>query len=196
MVIWEAYIVAEKDHLTNTIGESLLRHPPVPSAIADGYPYLASFLFKADAGGSRLILTAWPARTSTPSKDDYSPNYLPIGFVTLDYAEPRGLRWRVVLDCTFDETQPLFQSLIAKLESTYRPERKPKSGGPKRGMTEERRKRAELFKSIKDKAPALSRVAVANKARLQPGYEDVTEEDVRNDYREMGWKWERADRVR
>lgn len=74
-------------------------------------------------------------------------------------------------------------------------------------MTKERIKRAHFFKSIKDSKPWYTRLQVASEAndaehKLKEIYgEDatdddlhVTEDDVRNDYRDMKWKWERGER--
>lgn len=68
-----------------------------------------------------------------------------------------------------------------------------------KGMTEKRRRRAYLFKQIKDANPNLSYAQVAMRANQDYGrqLEKVAEEhDVRNDYRDMGWAWEQGDRVR
>ncbi|MEP7200348.1 MAG: hypothetical protein ABI874_11060, partial [Chloroflexota bacterium] len=65
----------------------------------------------------------------------------------------------------------------------------------KRGMTDERKLRAETFKRIKDGHPNFSYAQVSIQAHTS-GYPDATDEDVRNDYRAMGWEWERADRIR
>lgn len=62
--------------------------------------------------------------------------------------------------------------------------------------TEKVQKRAEMFREIKDVNPGLSYAAVALKANLKLPDEKVTEDDVRNAYRAMGWKWERADKIR
>lgn len=64
-----------------------------------------------------------------------------------------------------------------------------------REVTEKVRTRAEIFKKIKDANPRLSRTAVANRANEKLGTE-LTDNDVRNAYRAMGWQWERADRIR
>ena len=64
-----------------------------------------------------------------------------------------------------------------------------------RNMTEARRQRAYTCKEIKDTHLdwSYAKVAMAATDKLK---EEVTEYDVRNDYRAMGWTWERADRVR
>ena len=69
----------------------------------------------------------------------------------------------------------------------------------KRGMSEKRKARAHIFKKIKDEHPHLSYPQVAARANLD--YEDqldkvIEAHDVRNDYRDMGWRWQRADRTR
>lgn len=72
-----------------------------------------------------------------------------------------------------------------------------------RKISDWRIRRAKLFKAIKDANPSLSYPQVAMKANLE--YEDVLkdidkypvyEHTVTNDYKAMGWKWERADRIR
>jgi hypothetical protein len=95
----------------------------------------------------------------------------------------------------------------------------------KRGMSEWRLRRANLFKELKDKEPSLSRPKLAKKAtevaykRIQRKLEEdqqlvgerlekevirefkklyshekdeFTEEDVKNDYRDMRWKWDNS----
>lgn len=66
-------------------------------------------------------------------------------------------------------------------------------------MSEMRKARALIFKKIKDSNPTLSYQGVANHANAN--YSDeigkIAEEyDVRNDYKAMGWTWQRADRIR
>lgn len=66
--------------------------------------------------------------------------------------------------------------------------------GNRGGMTDERKKRASTFKTIKDTNPKLSYLQVAMKARDR-GYPDAEEHDVRNDYNAMGWDWAPANKV-
>lgn len=65
----------------------------------------------------------------------------------------------------------------------------------RRGPTEKIRIRAEVFRRIKDENPDWNtdRVAMEASAELS---ETLTAESVRNAYRAMKWKWQRADRVR
>src|SRR5262245_47284750 len=66
---------------------------------------------------------------------------------------------------------------------------------PQRCPTEKTRIRAETFRRLKDLHPAWNVERVAMEATNELG-EVVTAETVRNAYRAMGWKWQRADRVR
>lgn len=68
-----------------------------------------------------------------------------------------------------------------------------KPGG--QGPTEKTRIRAEAFKRLKSSHPTWNIERVAMEAARELG-EVVTAETVRNAYRAMGWKWQRADRVR
>lgn len=92
--------------------------------------------------------------------------------------------------------------------------------GEKRGMRPWRQERAELFKRLKDAHPEWTQSKVATEAideirkqlkdaHLTLSDEEVnmmtieqmggntpTDETVRNDYRDMGWEWERAVRIR
>jgi len=63
------------------------------------------------------------------------------------------------------------------------------------GMSQKRKRRAETCKKLKNTHPEWSYTQVAMKAAKELG-EEVTDDDVRNDYRAMGWQWERADRIR
>ena len=81
---------------------------------------------------------------------------------------------------------------VALLHVFKLPERKP---AKRRGMSEKRLKRAETEKRIKDQRPELSYEGVAIQAALELD-EEVTHDDVRNDYREMGWTFELSNRIR
>jgi hypothetical protein len=75
----------------------------------------------------------------------------------------------------------------------------PANSTPKKKIRDKTRKRAELFKSIKDKNPELTQEAVAMRAmevaKLRKG--DVySAEDVRNAYRSMEWEWQKGERTR
>lgn len=59
--------------------------------------------------------------------------------------------------------------------------------------------RAMLFKRIKDENPQLSYQGVATRANRDHRSEldkEATAHDVRNDYRKMGWEWERGPKIR
>lgn len=71
----------------------------------------------------------------------------------------------------------------------------PASAAAQRGPTEKTRIRAEVFKRLKSAQPTWNVERVAMEASKELG-EIVTAETVRNAYRAMGWKWQRADRVR
>jgi len=73
----------------------------------------------------------------------------------------------------------------------FRNESKVKTGGP----TIRTQERAAVFKRLKDAHPGWSQSRVAMEAIDELG-EVVTADSVRNAYRAMGWKWERADRIR
>lgn len=61
----------------------------------------------------------------------------------------------------------------------------------------ETERRAKLFRHIKDAQPTLSYAQVATRANQEDNPETpYTEDHVRYAYRAMGWRWERADRVR
>lgn len=75
----------------------------------------------------------------------------------------------------------------------------PTDSAPVRRVTDRVRKRAELFRSIKEKYPELNQQAVAMKAMevCDPRDRDVySAETVRNAYRTMGWEWPRGERTR
>ena len=60
-------------------------------------------------------------------------------------------------------------------------------------------KRALLFKKIKDDNPQLSYQGVATRANRDHGSEldkEAQAHDVRNDYKKMGWEWERGPKIR
>jgi hypothetical protein len=65
-----------------------------------------------------------------------------------------------------------------------------------RGPTVRTRERANVFKRLKDKHPEWGYDTVALQARDELKVTDITAETVRNAYRQMGWIWQRADRVR
>ena len=65
----------------------------------------------------------------------------------------------------------------------------------RRGPTEKVLIRAEVFKRIKDENPSWNTDRVAMEASEELN-ETLTAESVRNAYRAMDWKWQRADRVR
>lgn len=73
-----------------------------------------------------------------------------------------------------------------------------------RGPTAETRRRAEMFRAIKDKHPDWSYARVAQdatrSARVRANANEkppvYQADDVRNAYRAMGWPWERADQMR
>ncbi len=71
----------------------------------------------------------------------------------------------------------------------------PTADGNRRGPTEKTRIRAEVFKGIKTAHPSWGYDRVAIEASKELG-ESVSAETVRNAYRLMGWKWQRADRIR
>ena len=56
--------------------------------------------------------------------------------------------------------------------------------------------RARLYRELKKKHPTWSQQRVAMEANLAEAVDHHTVDSVRNAYRSMGWKWERADRVR
>ncbi len=72
-----------------------------------------------------------------------------------------------------------------------------------RGPSAETRRRAEMFKAIKDKHPDWSYARVAREAtrsaKAQAGLDEkpptYKPDDVRNAYRAMGWVWRPARRV-
>jgi hypothetical protein len=64
----------------------------------------------------------------------------------------------------------------------------------KNGPTLKTQERAKILKEIKDRHLTWSYGKVAMEASKVLG-EYITPESVRNDYRAMGWKWKRADRV-
>lgn len=64
-----------------------------------------------------------------------------------------------------------------------------------RGPTVKTQIRGEVFKRLKDEFPEWSQDKVAMEACEELG-EYVTADTVRYVYRVMGWKWERADRIR
>ena len=65
----------------------------------------------------------------------------------------------------------------------------------KRGPTEKVRLRAECFKRLKDAHPDWGYDTIAQHAADELK-DSITGNTVRNTYAAMGWKWERADRVR
>lgn len=68
-----------------------------------------------------------------------------------------------------------------------------------RGMSDKRKNRAHIFKNIKEKNPQLSYLQVAmhaNRHHRSDLDRDVYDYDVRNDFRDMNWEWQRADRIR
>ena len=71
------------------------------------------------------------------------------------------------------------------------PESVPAESGP----TLRTQIRGEVFKKLKDQHPEWSQAKVAMEAYEELG-EEVTADTVRNTYRALGWKWERADRIR
>lgn len=71
----------------------------------------------------------------------------------------------------------------------------PATGAQKRGPTLKTQERAEVFKRPKDAHPTWSQSRVAMEASKELE-ELVTADSVRNAYRRMDWKWERADRIR
>lgn len=67
--------------------------------------------------------------------------------------------------------------------------------GKQCGPTARTQTRGEVFKKLKGKHPEWSQSRVAMEASKELE-EVVTADTVRNTYRMMGWKWERADRIR
>ncbi len=58
------------------------------------------------------------------------------------------------------------------------------------------RERAKLYKRLKDAHPDWAQFKVAMDANRQENVDYHTRDTVRNAYGAMGWKWERADRIR
>jgi hypothetical protein len=60
--------------------------------------------------------------------------------------------------------------------------------------------RAKAFKRIKDANPDLSYQGIATKANIDANFTeefgDAQAHDVRNDYKRMGWSWERGNKIR
>jgi len=83
-----------------------------------------------------------------------------------------------------------FQELLAEIAKRWPYEKQ------KCGPTDNTQKRAQVFKQLKDKYPQWGYDTVALKARDELEDPNITGESVRYVYRVMGWKWERADRVR
>jgi hypothetical protein len=84
-----------------------------------------------------------------------------------------------------------------RISQRMRKEPQPPTGdgtGRKHGPTVKTRERARVFKRLKDAHPEWGYDRVAMEALEELGH--VTGGTVRNAYRAMGWKWERADRVR
>jgi len=65
----------------------------------------------------------------------------------------------------------------------------------KRGPTLKTQELATAFKRLKDAHPRWSQYRVAQEAAKELN-QAITAETVRNTYRQMGWQWERADRIR
>ena len=107
---------------------------------------------------------------------------------TLEESE-RGHRFRIACDRVINRIK--FWS-YAQREFTPAEDTKSKRHG---GPTARTQERACVFKRLKDENPTWSQARLAMEAR--PELEEVvTADTVRNTYRAMGWKWERADRIR
>jgi hypothetical protein len=81
-------------------------------------------------------------------------------------------------------------------------EQQPGAGGNGEGAERpySKAERAKAFKRIKDANPKFSYQQVANKAngdaKFTEEFRDAHDYDVRNDYKSMGWSWERGDKIR
>jgi len=65
------------------------------------------------------------------------------------------------------------------------------------GPTLRIQQRAEVYRRLKEAHPDWSQAKVAMEAAEEdPECYGLTSDAVRNAYRAMGWKWERADRIR
>jgi len=96
----------------------------------------------------------------------------------------------------FTQREAAWQTVTEVKEYLVKASRTAATGaGDKGSMREERKRRAYACKELKDAHPEWSYTQVAMKATEKIG-EEVTPDDVRNDYRAMGWQWERADRIR
>jgi len=100
-----------------------------------------------------------------------------------------GLFWGLA-DSLIAEIRQLFQTVSDEQAA-------PQAGTGKKkfGPTARTQERAKVFKRLKELHPEWSQAKVAMEACDELG-EFVTEDTVRNTYRAMGWKWERADRIR
>lgn len=80
-------------------------------------------------------------------------------------------------------------------EARKRIENTKEQAGRKGEPTARTQIRGEVFKRLKTEHPEWSQAKVAVEATEDLG-EQATVDTVRNTYRAMGWKWERADRIR
>jgi len=89
----------------------------------------------------------------------------------------------------------LIQLIDSRIQKAVKPRFSRGAVSYKRGPTERTKIRGEVFRKLKEKHPTWSQNRVAIEASKELD-EQVTADTVRNTYRQLGWKWERADRIR
>jgi hypothetical protein len=89
-----------------------------------------------------------------------------------------------------------FIEFAREIERVAQSRTKASSSDHTRGPTVKTQERAKLFRRLKDQHPGWSQAKVALEANRELGGDNFTADTVRYVYDQMGWDWERADRVR
>ena len=172
--IMMAFLSRRADDLTYVRENAL--SSAVTYTISDKAGILGRICYHKDVGGHVLTTETCRAPANDPERREYWD-----AFVHFVEYEPKS-RQQVI-------------DLIAPSQDDPQPMTTEKRADKSRGPTVRTQIRGEVFKELKDQHPEWSQTKVAMKAGAELG-EDVTADTVRNTYRAMGWKWERADRVR
>ena len=121
MNVLDAVVTAELQSLIDTIDLAMVTHHPLPGGMSE-FPFIASFYPKMSLDGKRMFITAYPSKvedTGNASESDWYHSRIEIGYVSFTDVEPKGMRWRIRIECNRSGAKPLFEAIVAKLGDIY-----------------------------------------------------------------------------
>ncbi|MEK7275828.1 MAG: hypothetical protein AAB427_00625 [Chloroflexota bacterium] len=125
MEILDTEIIAVHENMLREIVTAMVTHPPTPARISVDsvdYPYLVSFYPRLSLDNMIVIFTAFPCKVGDGNavrKEDCYHTRLEVGYVRFATTEPRGLRWRVHVECSKADARPVFEAMINRLRGLY-----------------------------------------------------------------------------